>query len=317
MRYKRKRCHLVLCVAVALWLQGYTAFCSARGTESLAETTQLFYRGQFIDAAAMARRYLKTHPGNPQGSILLGRALLALGNYLGAYSELVRLVHANPRNIDALYYLSKASMLLSQREYQELFRRSPDFYRVHQLVAESYAAQDKKGQAEEEYKRALRTAPPSSELLDALADLEREAFQFNDAARHYRRAAEISPGDYGAWYGSGGCALFNHDFPEAIAYFRKATRIEPRSAAARLALGDALLRNNQSAAAVRELKVATAIQPNMRQAFSLLAHAYARLGQTQLAGEALEHERRLARARDERLERILETQERRVLVAPQ
>ena len=281
------------------------------------ETSRLLLRGEFDQAASAARQYLKTHPDDSQARILLGRALLAQGNYLGAYSELSRVVHADPKNVDGLYFLGRTAMVLSQLQFQELEQRAPDSYRVHQLLAESYAAQENKVKAEEEYQAALKTAPPSAEILDALADLKREAFQFDEAAGYYQRALETSPQDYNALYGLGACAIFKHNLPKAIEYLRHATRLEPRSASARLALGDALLRDNQTVAAVAELKVAVSIQPDMRQAFSLLARAYAALGQTQLARDSLRREGELARENQQRLERILDTQQGLILVAPE
>src|SRR3989442_2780214 len=41
----------------------------------------------------------------------------------------------------------------------------------------------------------------SVEVLDALGDLERSQFRFDEAISHYSRAAEIGPRDYDSAYG--------------------------------------------------------------------------------------------------------------------
>jgi Tfp pilus assembly protein PilF len=312
-----RRYSKVVCFTLVVWVQSLAWLWPAQAKGTLTETGRLLYRGDFGEAAALAREHLKAHPDDSATRILLARALLAQGNYLGAYAELLRVVRADPMSVDGLYYLGRTSALLSQLEYQELVRVAPDSSRVHQLLAEAYEAQENKAQAEMEYLAALKTGPPSSEILDALGDLKREAFHFDEAAMYYQRAVKISRQDYGGVYGLGACALFNHDLPTAIAYFRQANGIDPQSSAARLALGDALLQDNQASAAVDELKAAVNIEPDMRQAYSLLARAYKKLGQPQLAQEALKQEEELAKKHEERLERTLDTQRGLILVAPE
>jgi hypothetical protein len=47
-----------------------------------------------------------------------------------------------PHNVDALYYLSKVSGILSQIEFRELYSLAPNSARVHQLIGESYQMQE-------------------------------------------------------------------------------------------------------------------------------------------------------------------------------
>ncbi len=317
MSAKRGHFSKIFCLTLAVWMQSLAWLRPAQGTGTLAETSRLLFRGDFAEAGARARQYLMTHPNDSAVRIVLARALLAQGNYLGAYSELAPVVRTDPKNIDGLYYLGRTSAILCQLEYQELARLAPDYFRVHQLLAESYEAQEKKDKAEGEYVAALKASPQSSEILDDLGDLKREMFQFDEAAEYYQRAVKISQRDYGGIYGLGACALFNHDLPKAIEYFREAISIDPESSAARLALGEALLRDNQTAAAINELTLAVKFQPDLRQAYSLLARVYAKLGQSQLAHEALKKEQELATANRERLERTLDTEKGLILVAPE
>jgi len=271
----------------------------------LAETARALYRGNALQAAALARRYLKVHPGTPAALILLARAEMAQREYQSAYQYLGKVLRANPKNIDALYYLGRVCLNLSQAEHQALYALAPDSVRVHQLLAESYRAQENKARAEEEYLAALRADPRSVEVFNSLGDLKRSQFKFDEATSYYARATEIQPRDYDSAYGLGACYLYRQEPERALEPLRRALVIDPDSAPARLALGDALFRAGEVAEAVTELKAAAALQPDMRQAYTLLARAYRRLGQSQEAKEALKKSNELAqvesRARQRRL----------------
>jgi len=283
----------------ALWL--WTAVpLSAEQAPALAEGTRALNRGEFEKAASLAGGYLKTHPTASEAQILLARAEMALGKRDSAFQRLQKVLRANPRNIDALYYLGWVCFGLSQIEHQKLYAMAPDSMRVHQLLAESYRAQENLTKAEEEYQTALKASPNSVEILDELGDLKRSQFQFDEAIGYYATALEIAPHDYVSTYGSGVAYLFKHQPQQAIEHLRRAVELDPHSPAARLALGDAFWRADQPAEAVRELKAATTLEPEMRQAYTLLARAYNKLGQSQEAREALSKAQELTRKDQER-----------------
>lgn len=252
----------------------------------LQEGVRALYRGEYDRAARIAASFVQLHPEASGGFILLARAEIAQGKYTSAYKELREALRKDPTNLDALYYLGRISLMLSQIQYQQLYALAPDSARVHQLLGESYRSQENTTKAEEEYEAALKIDPRSREVLDALGDLERFQFHFDKAISYYSRAFEIDPRDYASAYGLGASYLYRQQPSRAIEYFRRALGVDPTSAAARLALGDALLRARRPAAAVKELKAATSLAPDMRQAYTLLARAYQKLGQSREAQEA-------------------------------
>ncbi len=258
------------------------------------EGTRALYQGEYARARTLASTYLQAHPTDPVGRMLLARAEMAEGKYSPAFDELRKALDADPTNTDALYYLGRVTTILSQIEFAGLIHNSPNSFRAHQLLAESYQAQQNLSKAEDEYKAALAANPKSVEALDALGDLNRSQYRFDEAIEFYHRAAELKPRDYGSQYGLGACLLYKQQAQQAIAPLRRAVEIDPDSAAGHLALGDALLRAQQAAAAVTELQAAVKLQPDMRQAYTLLARAYARLRQPEAAQEALAKEKELA-----------------------
>ncbi len=281
---------------------------AARGAEpapQLRESTRAFYRNEFERAALLARTYLKIHPQDPAGLILLARAEMAQGRYQDAFQGLRKALRMDPENIDALYYLGQLSKILAQLEYQQLFSLAPDSVRAHQFLAESYSAENKSKKAIEEYEAALKADPRSVEVLCALGDLERGEFHFDRAIAYYSRALEIKPKDYDSVYGLGVAHLRRNELPRAVEYFRRALTLRPDSAAARLALGSVLLRTGDVTGAVSELKSAVVCKPDLRQAYALLARAYRMLGQLREAKESLEKAQELERREREFLQRAL------------
>jgi len=261
----------------------------------LEKSTRALYRGDFAEASSLAANYLKTHPQAPAALILLARSEMAQGNYDSAYQRLLKARRFDPRNIDALYFLAQVCRILSQAEYQALYEMAPDSERVHQLLAESYRAQQNVAKAKEVYQAALRFNPQSVEILDILGNLNRSEFRFQEAVSFYSRASEIAPRDYDSAYGLGACYLYLQQNDEAIKHLQRAVAIDPESAPARLALGDALLRIGKAAEAVEELKAAATLEPKMRQAYTLLARAYEKLGRNDEASEALRKSNELSR----------------------
>ena len=70
-------------------------------------------------------------------------------------------------------------------------------------MGEAYEIQNKLDMAEAEYQAALKAAPQVVELVDALGDLERHRFKFDEAIKYYSRALEVKPLDCTCAHGPG------------------------------------------------------------------------------------------------------------------
>ncbi len=299
---------IIQLVGLAASLTGAHSFWAEQPT-ALAEGARALYQGDYQRAASLAADEVKAHPEESGARILLARAEIAQGQYPLAYEELQKALRTDPTNIDALYVLGRLSSILAQLEYQKLYALAPDSAWVHQLLAESYRAQENMSKAEEEYGAALKANPRSVEVLDALGDLERSLFHFDEAIVFYSRAAKIEPRDYDSAYGLGASYLYRQKPQQAIEYLRRALVRNPNSAAARLAMGDALLRAGRPAEAVKELNTAAALEPEMRQAYTLLARAYQKLKQSREAAEALRKADELTKREMESRQRLLTSDE--------
>ena len=258
-----------------------------------------FDRGDYAQAIALARQRLRSLPRDTGARMVMARAEAARGHFEDAYQGFRRVLALQPRNTDALYYLSILGGVLAEGEYDRLFAQAPDSPRGHQLRGDLHVAQERPVEAEAEYKAALGAAPGSLEVLIALGDLTRRQSRFEDALGYYGRAAEVAPHNYDVRYGIGVCRSYRQEYAPAIQSFREALRLDPSSAPAHLALGHALLQSGQAAAAVPELEVAARLEPRMLQAQYLLGRAYRLLGRTEEAEATLARVQKLVQGQAE------------------
>jgi tetratricopeptide (TPR) repeat protein len=255
-------------------------------SSALTECTRALYAGDYARAADLAEKQLHKYPSDARVRVILARAELAQGKLRPAFEDLRKAHASDPRNIDALYYLSFAARGLSQEEYQRLFAMAPDSARVHQLLAEAALRAENRTEAEAEFRKALQANPRSAEVATELAELKRSQSKFDEAITYYRQAEQIGPPTYEVAYGLGACYTYKLDYPQAANWLRKAVALGPDLAAGHFALGNVLFQSGQFDAAVPELKISLQFEPRMKQAYFLLGRAYTKLGRRDEAAAA-------------------------------
>jgi tetratricopeptide (TPR) repeat protein len=272
--YRPPTLRLILC-----WLLVLASASNVKAeSPELAECTRAFYRGEFVQAGQLAEKALRAHPGAVPVRVMLARALLAQGEFKPAFEELRRVLASDPKNMDALYYLSLIARELSQREYQRLLAFAPDSDRAHQLLAEAALAAENPSEAETEFQSALRANPRFVDAALGLADLKRSQSKFDEAIEYYTQAGKSGPPSYPVAYGLGACYTYKKDYSQAAEWLRKAVALAPDSAAGHFALGNALYQSGQLEAAIPELKRSLQLEPRMKQAYFLLGRGYSKLG---------------------------------------
>ncbi|HEX6804665.1 MAG TPA: tetratricopeptide repeat protein [Terriglobales bacterium] len=258
---------------------------SAQSRE-MVEASHALYRGEYDRASEIARKYLKLHPGSAAMHVMLARAELTANHPDQAIVELRKALAADPRNVDAHYYLWLTTKTLAQGEYQKLFAMAPGYYRVHQLMGEAAVAAYRPTEAENEFRAALDANPNSLEVLVELGNLKRSQSKYDEAIGFYTKAEHAGPLNYDTAYGLGVCYTFTQEYDRAVHYLKESIRIDPVSPDARLALGSAWLQNGKLEAAVPELERAVQLDPHMNRGYFLLARAYQKLGRKQDAAAA-------------------------------
>lgn len=271
-------------------------FCASAQLPSLAKATDAFYRGEYAGAAELSGEYLRANPKSEAARVLLARAELAQGKLVQAFEQLKDVLARDPRNVDALYYLSVVAKELSQQEYQRLFAMAPDSDRVHQLLGEAALATENKSEAENEFQNALKANPRSLDAATELAELKRSQSKFEEAIGYYTQAAQIGPLNYEIAYGLGACYTYKQDYAQAVGWLRKAVEFDPDSPAGRFALGNALFQSGEYKLAIPELKASLKVEQQFKQAYFLLGRAYSKLGQQEESRAAFQKLDELNRA---------------------
>ena len=129
---------------IGAWLLQVAILHGAAWAQSreVTEASHALYRGEYERASEIARKYLQLHPSSSAMHVMLARAELTANHRDQAIVELRKALAADPRNVDAHYYLWLTTKTLAQAEYQKLVAMAPDYYRVHQLMGEAALAAD-------------------------------------------------------------------------------------------------------------------------------------------------------------------------------
>lgn len=185
--------------------------------------------------AAEAIPYLEeTHS---QGA--LGIAEVKVGKLPEAIADLRAAIKNDPNNPDLLYYLGRASGLLSKEAFDTLESSFADSARAHQSLGENYAVLKQVPQAEKEYQEALRLRPDAPGIHLELGELYAAAQDWANAEVQFREESKVQPGDAEAAYRLGDALLEQGKIPEAKAELSRADQLRPRMPETLYALGKA------------------------------------------------------------------------------
>jgi superkiller protein 3 len=217
---------------------------------------------------------------------------LERGELEAAQTRLERALEANPRHVDVLYYLGLVTAQLAARTFERIVEQAPGSARAHQLLAESFEAQDRRPEAEREYEAAVAAQPDLVDALLGLAKLKRIRLDCEGANPLYTKAETIRPTFDGA-FGLGTCAIRQGDVETALAHFERAVERDPRAAVAHVGLASSLLAVGRTADAIASLQRAIAIEPEMGEAYYMLGRAYQSAGDRARAQEAFAKAQRI------------------------
>ena len=259
---------------------------------ALADAERALLAGNPARALELASVRAQQHPADPDAHVVIARVHLERGELGAAYDALRRALDANPRHVDALYYMGGVAARLAEAEMERLTTVAPGSARVHQLMAESLEVQDRRTEAAAEYEVALQRQPDLLDALLALGRLKRTSLECGDAVELYRRAEAVRT-TYDGAYGLGACLQYEQQDAAAVEQFRKALTLEPRAALAWKDLGVSLLKLGRTDEAIRHMQKALSLEPRMHEAFYALGQAYRAAGDHTRAQEAFATAERL------------------------
>jgi len=184
---------------------------------------QLGYALLSLGYAAEAIPHLKRVPALEA----LGIAQIETGQYEEAAANLSAALVKRPNDADLLYYLGRASGLLSKRSIDTLLSVDPDSARAHQAMGENYFVLRQMPQAEQEYREALRQRPDIPGLQLELGLVHARSAQWDKAEEAFRAEAKRQPGNAEAAYRLGAALLQQGKVHEARAELERADKLQP------------------------------------------------------------------------------------------
>ena len=137
----------------------------------------------------------------------LGIAFIAVGRYQEAIANLSAALAQRPGDPDVLYYLARASGLLSKQSSDQLMATHADSARAHQSMGENYYVLRQMPQAEKELDSAIKQRPDLPGLHLELGLVYAGSSQWPKAEEAFRAEATLQPGNAEAAYRLGTALL--------------------------------------------------------------------------------------------------------------
>jgi tetratricopeptide (TPR) repeat protein len=273
-------------------------------------------------AIAPLKRALEIQPGLEQAHLNLGYALLSqgfpaeaiphlerahaiealaiaqteTGQFEEAITNLTAALAKHPNDPDLLYYLGRASGLLSKRTIDTLNEVYPDSARSHQAMAENYYVLRQMPQAESEYRTALQQRPNLPGVHLELGLVYAGSAQWAKAEEEFRAETKLQPGNAEAGYRLGSALLQQGKVHEARDELTRADALKPDMPEILYSLGKAASLEGDGAAAEKAWLQLLKIEKNTllaAQAHFGLAGVYRKQGRADKARSELEEFQKL------------------------
>ena len=221
----------------------------------------------------------------------LGIAQEETGHFPDAIQNLSKALEQHPGDPDLLYYLGRASGLLSKQNFDTLLATQPDSARAHLAEAENLAVLRRVPEAEKEFQAALRLRPDLPGAHLELGKLYQTASDWTQAEREFRAAAQLEPGDAEAAYRLGSALLEEGKPKEARVALDRSNSLLPKMPETLYSLGQAASMEGDAAAAEQAWNEQLAVEdhtPLAKKAHFGLATLYRKQGKTAEAAKQME-----------------------------
>jgi tetratricopeptide (TPR) repeat protein len=179
----------------------------------------------------------------------LGIAQVQTGQFADAITNLQAALQKRPNDPDLLYYLGRASGLLSKQSIDTLLAAYPDSARASQAMAENYFVLRQMPEDEKLYQQALQQRPDIPNLHLELGQVFAATSRWPQAEEQFRAESKIQPGNAEAAYRLGDALLHQGKTKEARSALERADKLQPQMPETLYSLGKAdLLEGNAPAA---------------------------------------------------------------------
>ncbi len=228
-----------------------------------------------------------------------GIALVEKKQPRDAFPHLLEWRSAEPRNADVYYYLGEAYTDLKVDTIQRLRTVNASSYRLHQVLAESYASTHRREEAIEEYREVLRLRPGLPGVQFELARLLTDSAPV-EARTLLERELRIDPDHFLAKSLLGQLLVALHESEPAVPLLESALAARDSLSGARKALGKALVETGKTRVALEHLLRVARENPDDEEVHFVLAKAYRALGMPAEAAREITLHQQVTRKLDAR-----------------
>lgn len=197
---------------------------------------------QLLGYALLAQGYAAEaipHLQAAHDSAALGIAQVETGSFADAITNLQAALQKRPNDPDLLYYLGRASGLLSKQSVDSLLAAYPDSARAHQAMAENLLVLRRTDEAQKEYEQALRLRPDTPHLHLELGEVFALASRWSEAEEQFRAETKLQPGNAEAAYRLGDALLHEGKTREALTALEHSNQLQPQMPETLYSLGKA------------------------------------------------------------------------------
>jgi tetratricopeptide (TPR) repeat protein len=236
------------------------------------------------------------HLQQVQEQAALGIAQLENGRLGEAIATLQLALQKHPNDQDLLYYLGRASGLLSKQSIDSMLAEYPDSARAHQALAENYFVLRQMPEAEKHYQEALRIRPDIPNVRLELGHVYAASSRWPQAEEQFRAETKLRPGNAEAAYRLGDALLQQGKAREARQELERSDRLQPQMPETLYALGKAASLDGDAAAAEKAWTNLLTIEretPLAAQAHFGLAGIYRKQGKVAQAGREMQEFQKL------------------------
>jgi tetratricopeptide (TPR) repeat protein len=169
----------------------------------------------------------------------LGIAEVETGQFAEAIPNLQAALQKRPNDPDLLYYLGRASGLLSKQSIDTLLAAHPDSPRAFQSMGENYFVLRQMPDAEKQYAEAIKLRPDTPNLHLELGQVYAMTSRWPQAEEQFRDESKLRPGNAEAAYRLGDALLHEGKSKEARAALERANKLQPQMPETLYSLGKA------------------------------------------------------------------------------
>ena len=246
-----------------------------------------FHAGHPEEALEPLRTVVHANPANAEANFYLGLCYLALDREDEANKAFARQAATAPADVDELYLLVRGYSHLSSAMLSRLAGLGEDSYRMHQVRGEYFDMEHAPELAIKEYEKAVQLRPDVPSLHYVLGTACWKHSQLDKAAAEFRRTIELAPQHFMAHYNLGMVLLEQNAPAEAMKEFQAAIAAQPGIVNGYLGLGKALYQQSQYEAAVPQLRHYIELAPEDPTPHYLLYQVFRRLNREDNAQEQL------------------------------